>query len=59
MSVPAPMIRSKTPWENRTSLIASSGISMECFAIKPSRWIKRSLVTTKYDVSHQASRRTG
>ena len=58
-SVPAPMMRSKTLCLNRTSLIASSGISMECFAIQPSRWINRSVVTTKYDVSHQISRRTG
>ena len=53
------MIRSNTVCLNRTSLIASSGISIECFAIQPSRWINRSVVTTKYDVSHQTSRRTG
>src|SRR4030095_2315182 len=56
---PAPIIRSNTPWWNRTSLIASSGISIERFAIHPSRWMTRSDVTTKYDVSHATNLRTG
>jgi hypothetical protein len=53
------MIRSKTPWLNRTSLIASSGISIEDLAIHPCRWITRSLVTTKCDVAHRTARRAG
>src|SRR5512132_2354746 len=59
MRSPAPIIRSNTPWWNRTSLIASSGISIERFAIHPSRWMTRSDVTTKYDVTHATNLRTG
>jgi hypothetical protein len=58
-SVPAPTIRSKMPCSKRTSLIASSGISIERFAIHPCRWITRSLVTAKFDVSQRISRGTG
>ena len=53
------MIRSNTVWLNCTSLIASSGISIERFANHPSRWMIRSLVTTKCDVSHRAAGRVG
>ena len=58
-SVPAPTIRSKIPCSNRTSLILSSGISIERFAMKPSRWITRLVVTTNIDVTHHTSRRSG
>ena len=58
-SVPAPTIRSQIPWSNRTSLIASRGISIDRFAMNPSRWITRSVVTAKFEVSHQISRRNG
>src|SRR6476660_8978682 len=58
-SVPAPTIRSMMPDSKRTSLIASSGISIERFAIQPWRWITRSLVTTKFDVSHHVTRGIG
>ena len=58
-SVPAPTIRSQIPCSNRTSLILSSGISIERFAINPSRWITRLVVTTNIDVTHHTSRRSG
>ena len=58
-SVPAPTIRSKTPCSKRTSLIASSGISIDRFAIRPCRWITRSVVTAKFDVSQPISLRSG
>src|SRR5581483_9661069 len=59
MRSPAPMIRSNTPWWNRTSLIASSGISIESFAIHPCRWMIRSEVTTKCEVRNRTRSRTG
>ena len=57
--VPAPTIRSQIRCSNLTSLIASSGISIERFAMKPCRWITRSLVTAKFDVSQSISLRSG
>ena len=59
MRSPAPIMRSKTPCLNRMSLICSSGISIDWRAIHPSRWITRSEVTTKYEVSQAVSRRIG
>jgi hypothetical protein len=59
ISVPAPIPRSKMVCRNRTSLMASSGISIDRLAIHPSRWMTRSLVTTKCDVSHHTRRRSG
>ena len=58
-SVPAPTMRSNRPCSNRTSLILSSGISIERFAMNPSRWITRLVVTTKLEVTHHTNRRTG
>ena len=40
-------------------MIASSGISIERFAIHPSRWMTRSDVTTKCDVAQAMNLRTG
>ncbi len=53
---PAPMTRSNTPWWNRTSLIFSSGISIDRFDSHPERWMSRSEVTTKCEVSHRTIR---
>ncbi len=55
ISEPAPTIRSKIPCSKRTSLIASRGISIDRFAMKPWRWTTRSVVTTKFEVNHQTT----
>jgi len=54
---PAPIIRSNTDWVKRTSLMFSSGISMDFLANQPERWMSRSVVTTKCDVAHATIRR--
>ena len=53
--VPAPTILSRIPCSKRTSLMASSGISIDRLAMNPCRWITRSLVTAKFEVSHAMS----
>src|SRR5919106_4573088 len=57
--LPAPTRRSNKVWVNVTSLIRSSGISIDRFASQPERWITRSVVTTKCDVIQARKARMG